>query len=348
MQKKEPKGYRLWQISDFAFNASDSEIFNDPRVNRWEYSWEYTTGKNEVKEEHIDAGRIHKQGEIEFFNPVPRSVIWKLFKWEVHCEPVRYQKAHKGYINNPEKEGWIEHKCFGPKFKPGQGSRTDIHAAMEDIKQGAKMKDILFNHPSVFFKYPKGVAVAMETVDDEPEVCIGRKQAIVYWGNSGTAKSHQAECKEGKGNVYRVSKEMYLSKFWLKYQGQKVLLLDDFNGSWMTFESFKGLLDLKPSVLNVKGTDKWCRWEKVYITSNEHPQNWWKNKMGDPLALAALKERCKGGVHHITEKIVCGCFQHKGRSRKLISNTKGFYQLFLDDVPGGPEGWDDGLWKNQA
>lgn len=333
MTSSEPKGYRRWAITDFGFNASDTEIFNDPKVNQWSYGWEFT-----------QDGVLHKQGRLVLFNPTPRSTVQKIFKDDtLHCEMEKYEQKHKEYI---VKDGEV--KSFGPKHAPGQGSRTDIHAAMEDIKQGATMKDILINHPSVFFKYPKGVAVAMETVDDEPEVCIGRKQAIVYWGNSGTAKSHQAECKEGKGNVYRVSKEMYLSKFWLKYQGQKVLLLDDFNGSWMTFESFKGLLDLKPSVLNVKGTDKWCRWEKVYITSNEHPQNWWKNKMGDPLALAALKERCKGGVYHITEKIVCGCFQHKGRSRKLISNTKGFYQLFLDDVPGGPEGWDDGLWRNQA
>lgn len=291
MKKAEPKGYRRWAITDYGFNAADSEIFNDKRVNQWEYGWEFCP----------ETGKLHKQGRLVLFNPAPRSTVQQIFKDDtMHCKREDYEEAHKKYVM---KDGDV--KSFGPKHAPGQGSRTDIHEAMEDIKHGATMKDIIIKHPGVAMKYPGGLKMAMEELAEEPEFNPNMK-VYVFWGVSGTGKSHQAYCKNDKKEVYRLTKKEWVSTFFNGYRKQKILLLDDFDGSWMKFTDFKTLCDGYAFKVNLKGRWTYSGWDTIYISASESPAEWYKNATVTKNAKIELARRLNtGGVTYVPKRIEC-------------------------------------------
>lgn len=291
MKKAEPKGYRRWAFTDYAFNAADSEIFNHKYVNQLTYGWEFCP----------QTGALHKQGRIELFNPHPRSVVQAIFKNdELHCDRENYEQKHKEYV---QKDGEVVN--LGPKHKPGQGSRTDIHSAMEDVKAGATLKDIIINHPSVAMKYPAGLKMAMEELAEEPEFNPNLK-VYVYWGNSGTGKSHQAYCKNDRKEVYRLTKKEWVSTFFNGYRKHKILLLDDFDGSWMKFTDFKTLCDGYATKVNLKGRWVYSGWDTIIITSNHSPAEWYKNATVSKQEKIQLARRLNtGGVTYVERRIEC-------------------------------------------
>jgi hypothetical protein len=60
------------------------------------------------------------------------------------------------------------------------------------------------------------------------------------------------------------------------YDGEKVLLIDDFNG-WIKYTL--RILDGYPLRLNIKNGVTWARFDRVYITSNAKPANFYKREI---------------------------------------------------------------------
>lgn len=60
------------------------------------------------------------------------------------------------------------------------------------------------------------------------------------------------------------------------YIGQKVLLIDDFYGS-IKFHDMLEYMDGYKFQVPIKGGFVWKAWDKVYITSNKHPNEWYAN-----------------------------------------------------------------------
>lgn len=59
------------------------------------------------------------------------------------------------------------------------------------------------------------------------------------------------------------------------YDGQSVLIIDDFSG-WIKYRFLLRLLDGYQVRLEVKGSHTWAAWTEVYITSNVPPEGWYE------------------------------------------------------------------------
>jgi len=102
----------------------------------------------------------------------------------------------------------------------------------------------------------------------------------VLVGKAGTGKTSYVMKKHGYENVFTLDTDAD-SKFLLDgYAGEKILLIDDFNGG-IKYTSLLRLLDGHPMKLNVKNGRAYKAWEHVYITSNVAPALWYTRGLGD-------------------------------------------------------------------
>lgn len=110
------------------------------------------------------------------------------------------------------------------------------------------------------------------------------RSCMVYWGPTGTGKSRRAWDEAGL-DAYPKSPR---SKFWCGYQGNANVILDEFRGA-IDIAYLLTWLDRYPVLVEVKGSSVVLRAEKIWITSNIHPAEWYPGL--DPSTLEALLRR---------------------------------------------------------
>lgn len=77
----------------------------------------------------------------------------------------------------------------------------------------------------------------------------------------------------------------YSNNFWSSYVGQEEVLIDDFDSSMISRQTFLKLTDRYPYKLRV--LQAFAEWvpKKIYITSNYDPKYWYG---GDPAVMRRL------------------------------------------------------------
>lgn len=118
-------------------------------------------------------------------------------------------------------------------------------------------------------------------------------KVVVYWGATGTGKTwtavHEnpddcfiANCPNTKG-----------ATFWFDgYDGESILILDDFDNAYCSEAYLKRLLDHYKLQVQIKGGHVWACWTKVIITSNYAPRHWYPDVPNQaPIDHAPLQRR---------------------------------------------------------
>lgn len=243
--KSVPKS-RAWSFTDFERTAVATEIKADKRVR-------YVQWGEEVCPE---TKREHRQGMIVFFKQERRSVVQELVGNKCHCEPARNEWALEKYN---AKEGKVV--SAGEMVK--QGSREDIKKAVNAaIEADGDIEKLIDAAPVEFVKYSRGLKEVMRVKEKKPAWRVVHTE--IHWGKSGYGKSHYAPCVYGDANVYRWNKASYP---WLEgYNGQDVLLIDEFAPEWIPFTELLNLLDGHPLQMQVKGSFVTAKWTKVSQT----------------------------------------------------------------------------------
>lgn len=259
-----------------------------------------------------DTGRFHYQGHIVCRGRMRRNQVKRCFRGAfdraeetVHVEPARDAKASIGYaqkdtsrVDGPWKGGDVTLVAVGAAV---QGKRSDILAVMEMAMDGKSEDDIMDAFPTVYFHHAhkirniiartqaKNRAKLVDTGGGEPTVTI-------YWGKSGVGKTRRIYQKHGAMAVYAPLVQDR-TIWWEGYNGQKVLLLDDFDPESMKLPLLLKLCDRYAVQLPVKGGSMTANFEYIYFTSNKDPMTWyhWDN----PAVEAAFVRRITGGTHHM-------------------------------------------------
>jgi len=147
---------------------------------------------------------------------------------------------------------------------PRQGARTDFASALEEIKSGVPVEEVVDNQPQLL-----PMIRSLETYKNRLLKPLQRDvNVIVLWGDSGTGKSRWA---------YEQFPDLYSkppTKWWDGYSGQKTVLLDDFYG-YIPHSELLNVLDRYPFHAEVKCSYVWAQWTTVIITSNKSPEFWY-------------------------------------------------------------------------
>jgi len=213
---------------------------------------------------------IHFQGYIHFKNPVRFEPLLKELKPR-HLEKCKGTPSQN--ITYCSKDDDIVE--LNPENKPvGQGTRNDLVAIRDAVKNGASELDICEEFPGDYIRYHKGIEKMRNLYQYTKR--NWKMDVRIYWGAPGTGKSRTVH--EDYGDEVYV--KMY-GKWWDGYNGEKVVLIDDFdptNCFDSTFDWYLKLLDRYPMKVEYKGGScEFCS-KIIIFTSNYDPSGWFLKK----------------------------------------------------------------------
>jgi len=228
----------------------------------------------------------YQHWQIFFITKKKASIhqIKKIFEIENgHFELTRSEAA-EDYV-------WKEDTRIGEPFEYGKkpfkrNSGTD----WEEVRDLAKKGQLDEIPADIFVRcYPSLCRIR----SDYLQPVAMERDAIVYWGPTGTGKSHRAWSQGGDNPYYKDPR----SKFWDGYTDQTTVIFDEFRGT-IDISHILRWLDRYPVRVEVKGSTKVLLANKFFFTSNIHPNRWYPDL--DSETYAALERRLK--IINITEK----------------------------------------------
>jgi len=235
--------------------------------------------------EHHD----HYQGYIELLTSRPlvwlRNNISSSAHWEIRRgsqdEAIRYCQKADTRVRGPF--------LFG-EASAGAGSRTDLVSFRDAIKEGKKRSDLFEAFPAMMARYPRFYDTFMRT--RRPAVTLDFKVILLY-GETGIGKTrwvheHWTNKPGGFWDLPVITSGMWFDG----YDGEAYVLFDDFAGaaSKVSLTTLLRLLDRYPIQVPVKGSFVWWHPRRIAITTNVHPNQWYK-WTGRKSSYLALKRR---------------------------------------------------------
>lgn len=216
--------------------------------------------------------RKHIHAYIELKSPTRFSTVKKIFNnVKIHVE-ARIGTALQT-IEYCKKDGdFVE---YGKHT--GQGHRSDLETISHKILiEGQNLGEIIETHTPSYIRYHKGIEKVRGYALRKMTTKFRKIETTVFWGKPGTGKTRSAVeyCTTNKFPYYKLNNAKNL---WFDgYDGEKVLIIDEFTG-WIDFSQLLNMLDGYQLRLEVKGSFTYANWDIVFITSNIHPHEWYKN-----------------------------------------------------------------------
>lgn len=222
-----------------------------------------------------EGGYLHWQLFIILAKQSRLSAVKKLYGDSCHAEPTRSEKA-EDYV-------WKEDtRVSGTQFEIGakpikRNSPADWRQVLDLAKVGS-FDDI---PADIYIRYYGN----LKRISVENAQPIGiERTCTVFWGSTGTGKSRTAWAEAGM-DAYPKDP---CSKFWDGYRGQNHVVVDEFRGV-IGISHLLRWLDRYPVLVEVKGSSTVFKATKIWITSNLHPREWYKDV--DELTVEALLRR---------------------------------------------------------
>lgn len=212
--------------------------------------------------------------------------IKELICSQVHLEPARGSLAsNQAYCKKEDAEPFEEGSPI-----PSQGHRTDLDSVRIAINEGKDDEHIADNFFGQWVRYSK--AFQSYRALKKSLSRSWKTKVFVLWGKTGTGKTRYVFDQVGDDQELWSPGDY---EWFDGYQGQEIVLFDDFRGEYPVQFLLK-LLDRYPMSVKIKGSfTKWCP-RKIYITSNVDPQDWYRDI--DQRTRAALQRRIDA-VHFV-------------------------------------------------
>lgn len=213
-------------------------------------------GQREIGE----GGFAHWQFVCAFKRSVRRTSVVRTFG-PYHCEPTKSSQANE-YV-------WKDATSVeGTRFELGTrpicvNSKPDWELIWSSAVSG------LFEEIPASIRIRSYHAIQRIAADFATPEAMER-ECKVFWGTTGTGKSRTAWEEAG---MEAYSKDPR-SKFWCGYLNQRNVVMDEFRGG-IDVSHLLRWLDRYPVHVEVKGGSKPLKAQRVWITSNLHPRQWY-------------------------------------------------------------------------
>lgn len=239
------------------------------------------------KERSPTTDAEHLQGYIQFSSPQRMARVKRIVSKSTHIERskgssqqnVEYCSKEQTRLEGPWQWGQVT----------SQGMRRDLKTLVEQVQQNKSNLEIYEENPVGFVKWKKYIGHARNMELAKRSAKFRTVETIVLYGDAGTGKTRYA--MEREKSIYIVP-DPEGNRVWFDgYEGQEAILIDDFYG-WIKYHYLLRILDGYQIRLQTKGGFVHGCWNRVYITSNKHPREWYKIGF-----TAALKRRITKCIH---------------------------------------------------
>lgn len=218
----------------------------------------------------------HYQGYVEFKSAKSLRQL-KLCNPQAHWESRRGTQAQAiAYCEKEDTRVEGPWRFGEPKPARRAGMSDDF---VKEVASGKRLRDLLATHAEDVRKYPRFYEVLRRVYpppqrDTPPDV-------VLHIGPPGAGKTRSVREAHDAEDLFIKPVDR---GFWMDgYDGQPVVLLDDFAGSanHVTLVNLLQMIDRYLTQVPVKGSFVWWQPEAIHITTNIHPANWydWKDRM---------------------------------------------------------------------
>lgn len=253
---------QLWASWDYTIFAAEGE--GPDALDVWiEKLVDFTCVNAHVASIEIcpKSKRYHLQGRITFKRGYSFAAMKKIFGDHPHIEGTKCA-LDDNYMRKLEAD-----KVIDIDNRKKKGERTDLENMRDLVKETSSMRQVVNT-----CKTYQGVRMAEKWLEYcEPERNIDPSDIQIHWrwGPSGCNKTRAIWEKHGKSNVFQPT----TYKWWVGYDGHKIVLIDDFRPSWCTFSELLKLLDIYPYRVETKGGARQIQATLWYITSCYPPED---------------------------------------------------------------------------
>lgn len=212
-------------------------------------------------ERGADSGYLHWQILVAFKRSVRLGAVKSDFGATCHAEKSR-SRAATDYV-------WKDQtRVDGTQFELGKtpfkrNCSTDWEAVLDSAKRG-RLDDIPADVLVRCYSNLRRIA------SDYSEPLAIERQVNVYWGRTGAGKSRRAWDEAGLQAYPKDPR----SKFWDGYRGHANVVVDEFRGG-IDISHILRWLDRYPCLVEIKGSSVVLKAERIWITSNIHPNDWY-------------------------------------------------------------------------
>lgn len=248
-----------------------------------------------------ETDRPHIQGFVQFVNDLSIREFKKKYSSSAHLE-WRKGTVQENLDYCKKEDDWTE---FGIPRHGKQGKRSDWDSCHKDIKNGMKLGDIMINYCNLWLRYSNGIKSIYFNYKQMNAPKIRNIRVVCYVGVSGSGKTSRVPIDD----TFWVNLDNKKEFLFDGYMGEKVILLDDFDGQ-ISYNYMLRILDRYTLPLNIKNGRMMAEWEEVYITSNVTPELWY------PRGARALKRRIT-----LLEEVIEGNTKPLSLDKKINYNS---------------------------
>ena len=192
------------------------------------------------------TGRPHRQGYLELLKPERLDRVKRYVGHSAHLE-VRQgtREQARNYCMKLESrlEGPWE---FGKFEEGGQGRRSDILQAVNNLKENKSIRKLINDCPIEYVKYHNGFEKMVAWITPKR---MWKTEVIFVIGDSDSGKTRY--CWENYPNAYPKNK----TKWWDMYDGEEDIIIAEFWGfqAEVGREYLLELFDRYPMIVEAKG-----------------------------------------------------------------------------------------------
>lgn len=242
-----------------------------------------------------EKGTPHYQGYIELFKPSRMHAVKEIndLFLKAHLEKRRGTREEaRAYAMKKET------RADGPweygTWSGGSGTRTDIQSLKRKVDSANNILEVWEEFPSETLKYGKMIEKIISLKQTSRDWIT---EVIVCIGRPGCGKSYY--CNSQGKDIYWKQQSLW----WDGYRGNEHVLLDDFYG-WITTSELLRICDRYPLMVQTKGGQTQFLAKKIFITSNQWPELWYKAWVQKLLPFEAFQRRVTKWVYWDSDKEV--------------------------------------------
>ena len=280
-------------------NSQDSiEIKGDgpaPEAKRGSYAkhWMFTSYRDEEptfpasavyavwqRESCPTSGRLHWQGYVEFTSKKRiKSVQDAIGDPKAHCE-LRKGTADQATAYCSKEETRVPGTQPTVHGTRGEETGSQVQLVGKRIREGASYSDICDEQPTAIMRYDKGIRALIADRDGRRPLTYRALRVVILTGSPGCGKTRWAFERANdkyEGHAHFKPYAEGQASWWDGYNGQRLLIIDDFEGQ-APMQELLTLLGgyghnqqwpIKGSFIRLDNL------EEVIITSNTQPDKWY-------------------------------------------------------------------------